>query len=415
MKQIVIKPIALILVFFTSCSYAGYFTDLEIKSELSGFGTLGAVYSDSENYGYRKDVSSGHGVFSGDLDLKTHSLLGLQLDTRLSDNVEFIAQAIVRDLQTPSFDRYLTLAFFRYDLSPHWSFSIGRTAPDLFLLTEFRDVDFSYHWATAPSEVYGIIPYRSLNGADVTYSTRIKNGTFKTKLFTGSSDAEIASNLLTETIKIDNVIGVSFSFEQFNWSLNANYSQVKIANEAKSNQFLSDKISQLPDFIWPNAAKTSQQLILNNESVRYASVSGQYLLNDWLFSAELAQINSPSPVIPKITSGYAGLSYQFNDHNFYGVLATTHSNSVVLDESGINVALASELIVATKEVFSFYASNQRTFSLGWRWDVNPTLATSLQWNNTHIDQDGGTLWIDRTIDSPAESVNTFMLNMSFIF
>ena len=418
MQQIIIKITAFILLFFSYFVWAEH-TDNSISPgtnvEFSGFGTLGAVYSDSNIYGYRKDVSSDEGVFSNAIDFKNNSLLGLHVDARLTDDIELVGQTIIRALTAPSFDRYITLAFLRYDASPHWSFRIGRTAPDLFMLTEFRDVDFSYTWATAPNEVYGVIPYRSIDGIDVTYTTRINNGTFQTKLFAGISDAEIASSTLTEVIKLNNFIGLSFSFDYLNWSINAKHSAATIANEALSSQTLINYWDQIPDFIWPDASAISEQLILKNKVVKYTSVSGQYLLNNWLLSAEMSRVDSKSRVIPKITSGYVGLSYQFNQHSFYGVFSTTHSDNFKLDDSAINFALVGELVNATNSVLNFYASNQSTFSLGWRCDINATIATSLQWNNTQIKDNGATLWINRSVDSPAESVNTLMFNLSFIF
>lgn len=94
----------------------------------------------------------------------------------------------------------------------NWSVRVGRTAPDIFLLTEYRDVDFSYVWATAPNEVYGIIPYRSIDGLDVTYQQRALGGVFKTKLFTGSNETEISASTIVEEIKVEDVIGISLSF-----------------------------------------------------------------------------------------------------------------------------------------------------------------------------------------------------------
>ena len=415
MKRIFIKLNALIFFFSTTFAFAGNSTDAAAKVKFSGFGTLGVVHSDSKIYGYRKDVSSDDGVFADEFDLKSNSLLGLQLNATLTDNIEFVGQTKIRDLQSPSLDRYITLAFLRYDLSPQWSFRAGRTAPDLFLLTEFRDVDFSYTWATAPNELYGILPFGSIDGFDATYTTRMKNGTFKAKLFTGVSDVQIASSILTEIIKLDDFIGVSLSFEQFNWFVNAKYSAARIDNEAISNQYLISHLNQIPEYIWPDVSKLIKQLKLNKKAVRYISASGQYQLNDWLFSAELSRIESASRVIPKITSGYVGLSYHLNSHHFYGLLAKTHSNNFELDDAAVNLALVLELFKATHDVMNFYATNQNTLSLGWRWDINDTVATTLQWNNTRIDKKGGTLWINQSIDSPAETVNTLMFNWSFIF
>ncbi|MDP2560673.1 porin [Psychrobium sp. 1_MG-2023] len=383
--------------------------------KFSGFGTLGVIYSDSDLYGYRKDVGSQDGAFSGSLDFKTDSLLGLQVDAAISDDIDFIGQTILKEVTKPSFDRFLTLAFIRYQASPQWTFRIGRTAPDLFLLTEFRDVDFAYTWATPPNEVYGIIPYRSIDGADVTYTHRLNNGTLKTKLFTGMADAEISSKSVTETIKIKDVLGLSLSYDKFNWALNANFSQVTFANEANSNKAIATQVALMPEFIWPNSIATSEELLIKGAKSNYASVSGRYDWDNWRFTAEFSRIDAKVKLIPTISSMYAGLTYQHDEHSFFMLYSSTSSNAFDISDDNVNIALIPELYMAFTDAVNFYASNQDTSSIGWRWNLSNNIASTLQFNVTNINEHGGTLWVKKAQDSSAETVHTTMFNVSFVF
>jgi len=385
------------------------------KLQFSGFATLGAVVSDSDHHGYRKNVGSDGAVYSGEVDFKQHSLLGLQADWSISSNFDAVYQGVLRDLPEPSFDRYTTLAFLRYEVNTNWSVRLGRTAPDLFLLTEYRDVDFSYIWATAPNEVYGIIPYRSIDGLDVTYQQRGLGGVFKTKFFTGASETEISASSVVEKIKIEDIIGIALSFDHFNWIVHAKHTQVTIANEPQSNAFVIDSISQVPDFLWPNSQVFSESLQMIEEDVEYSSVSGQYQLKNWLASAELSRINSASEVIPKIISGYAALSYQLDAHQFYGIYAFTDSKIYVFDQPGVNEVVLEELVHGITGLMNFYSANQQTISLGWRWDITNVLASSLQWNYTKIEESGSVLWPNSTDHNEAEEINTFLLTLSMVF
>ena len=385
--------------------------------QFSAFATLGAVYSDSDHHGYRKSVGSNDAVYSGEIDFKQHTLLGLQIDWSISPNFDAVYQGVLRDLPEASLDKLTTLAFLRYDVNSNWSFRLGRTAPDLFLLTEYRDVDFSYIWATAPNEVYGIIPYRSIDGIDVTYSRRALGGVFKTKLFAGESDADIATSSVVIGVKIEDIIGISLSFDHFNWIVHAKRSQVQIANELRSNALLAATINEIPDFLWPNSQKFVLSLLMKGQEIDYSSLNGQYLWGNWLASAEMSLIKSASMVIPKITSGYAALSYQFNNaHQFYGIYALTESNNYVFDEPGVNQQVLEEVIHATSDLFNFYAPNQDTISLGWRWDITSYMASSLQWNYTSLKAAGSTLWLNKPNQHDvAENVNTFLLNLTMVY
>jgi hypothetical protein len=397
---------------------ASYVTANETESDklqISGFATLGALVSDSDHHGYRKSVGSDGAVYSDKIDFKQHSLLGLQADWAISSNLDAVYQGVLRDLPDPSLDRYTTLAFLRYEINMNWNVRVGRTAPDLFLLTEYRDVDFSYAWATVPNEVYGIIPYRSIDGVDVNYSQRALGGIFKAKLFTGSSEADISSSSSVEQIKIENIVGLSLSFDYFNWLVQVNHSEVTIDNEPQSSAVIIEGISQVPDFLWPNSQAFAQSLLMTGEKVHYSSFSGQYQWKNWLASAEVSQINSKSDVIPKIISGYFALSYQVNAHQFYSIYALTDSKNYVFDEPGVNEVVLEELIHGTTDLMNFYAPNQQTISLGWRWDITNYMASSLQWNYTKLDEAGSTLWIDTSDHSEAENINTVLLSLSMVF
>jgi len=411
----VLLPLFLsICLFFASQVKAN---DLEKdKLQFRGFATLGMVYSDSDLYGYRKGVSSDGAVSSGDFDFKQHSLLGLQADWSISPKFDAVYQGVFRDLPESSFDRYTTLAFLRYEVDTHWSIRVGRTAPDIFLLTEYRDVDFSYIWATAPNEVYGIVPYRSIDGIDVTYSQRGLGGFFTSKLFTGSSEGEISDSSILETIKIKNITGIVLSFDHFNWIVHAKHSKVTIDNEPKSNAFLANSINQVPDFLWPNSSEFAQSILMSGEDVNYSSISGQYQWQRWLASAEWSQIKSKSAVLPKITSAYAALSYEVDAHQFYSIYAFTESSTYVFDEAGVNEAALRELIYGINEAMNFYSPDQKTVSLGWRYDISSNMAASFQWNYTKLDKSGTTLWLSKP-DQPktSENINTFFLTLSVVF
>ena len=386
------------------------------KLQFSGFATVGAVYSDSDHHGYRKNVGSDEAVYSGEVDFMQHSLLGLQVDWSISSSFDVVYQGVLRDLPEPSLDRYTTLAFLRYEVNAQWSVRLGRTAPDLFLLTEYRDVDFSYTWATAPNEVYGIIPFKSIDGIDVTYNQRGLGGVFKAKLFTGSSEAEISGSSFVEEVKIEDLVGISLSFDHLNWIVQTKHSQVNIVNEPQSNVLLSESISQLPDFLWPNSQTFAQSILMTGQKVNYSSLSGQYQWENWLASTELSQISSKSEVIPKITSGYAALSYQINAHQFYSIYSFTESNTYVFDEPGVNEAALEELVHGTTELMNFYAVNQQTISLGWRWDITNYIASTLQWNYVKLDELGSTLWLNKSDQhNIQEKVNTFILSINMVF
>lgn len=387
----------------------------EEKFKFSGFGTLGLAISDSDTHGYRRDVRSDVGVFSGDIDFKNNSLLGLQLDAQLTERLDFSSQIILRDLPKSTFNRYLTQAFFRFNASPNWSFRAGRMAPDLFLMTEYRDIGFSYPWAAPPSEVYGIVPNRHFDGVDATYSTKMANGTLSTKLFTGKTEGDVSTTETLEKISLDNIQGVSVTYDNFNWSIQAKISRAQIAQEIQGTQLISQQLLLLPDFIWPNASSFNEKLKFEDERLYYASVNGRYAVNNWTFNGELARVDSDSFVIPKINSGYVGVAYIMGSHQVFTSLAFTNADNFSFNEPNVNVELIPELIAAIDSTLNFYSTNQETLAVGWRWDVTSNMATTIQLNRTKVDAKGSTLWWTPDYDLSEETINALLLNVSFVF
>ncbi len=381
--------------------------------EWSSFGTLGITVSDSERYGYRKDISVDEGVYSGDIDWKNNSLLGIQFEASIADNFDFVSQAVLRDMADPSLDKYFTLAFIRYTPSANWTIRVGRTSPDIFLITEYRDINIAYSWASVPNEIYGLIPYRHIDGADITYTTRIAGSTFSSKFFTGVSEADITYTDTPELVKVEDVYGVSLTLDHTDWILQAKYTQTKFPNETESNQYIIDQIKSLPDYIWPNPEQFIEDMSVKGKKITYSSINGQAYLNNFIFTSEFAQISSDTITLSKLRNAYVSAAYQHNKYTFYSILAQTNSDNFHFNQTNVNQALIPELVYGIEGALNYYSSNQHTFSLGMRWDLNAKVAAYLQWNNTLIDEQGDTLWLNNSNQSPSERVNTYMFNVSF--
>lgn len=390
--------------------------------KMSAFGTLGLTFSDSEQYGYRKDISYDKGVYAGDVNLLNNSLLGLQFDVSLNQELDFVGQAVLRDMPISSFDRYVTLAFLRYSPTVDWTFRIGRMAPDIFLISEYRDIDIAYTWATPPSEIYGIVPYRHIDGADASYLLRMGPGMLTSTLFFGTSEGEVTSGHSgasdsaighIDTVELDRVFGFSFTYDLIDWSIRAKYTRSTIGTESAGNQLLASYITAVPAEIWPDASTYANSLLLEGERVAYASLSTQGYINNWILSAELAHIRSTSIQIPRIYSGYISAAYQMDEYRIFGVYSTTTSDLYQFDEPGVAVEHIPELISVIEQSVNFYTPNQDTFSLGLRWDIDTNIAATVQWNHTQIGYGGSALWISENNLGEAQTVNMVFASVSF--
>jgi len=402
------KPVIILLILSSACCAAND------NIQFSAFGTIGLVVSDSDRLGYRRDVSYDKDVLADEVDLLNHSLLGLQVDASLTSDLDFVGQVVLRDVAVSKLQQYLTLSFLRYSPTANWQISAGRTAPDIFLHSSYRDVGVAYTWAVPPNEIYSILPFRTIDGFDITYSTPLYEGSLQAKFFTGKADSFVSSIVGPIPISVNNIYGLTVNYSGIDWSFQAQHTQVSIADESEDNQLLINAIAQLPDFIWPGAAQYSESLIVEGKSSVYNSISAQRYIGRYLLNAELSHISSnDSDLIPTIISGYASVAYLRREHAFYGVYSFTDTDPYFFNEPGVQQALIPEILVGVHAVNSFYTSSQQTLSLGWRWDISPNVASSLQWNHSHIDDMGGTLWLNSTDDLSAQTINVLMFSLSF--
>ena len=224
---------------------------------VSGFGTIGVVTTDSDELGYRADFSKTGSVFKNDFDFAESTNLGIQFDIIATNEIDIVVQAIYRDQQELNLKSALNLAFIRYSPNANWSFRFGRTAYDLFLLTEYRDIGYAYTWAHVPSEIYGILPHRYLDGVDLTYSKPLGDLTFSAKLFYGKNEFAVTafSSPDAPPFRFDNIVGLALDFQSINWDIAVNHTQLKF--DSKAIKPLIAGLTQLnalvPNFsvIWP--------------------------------------------------------------------------------------------------------------------------------------------------------------------
>jgi hypothetical protein len=137
------------------------FPALAVEYTWSGFGTIGWAQSD-QPYKYQRFIDD-HGS------LKRDSILGVQLDARLSQQWSATIQAklAAADHSDSSLEASLAWAFVSWRPSDDWLIRVGKIRLPLMLNTENNDVGATFDFARLPQEVYSISPLTDLVGLGV--------------------------------------------------------------------------------------------------------------------------------------------------------------------------------------------------------------------------------------------------------
>lgn len=152
---------------------------------LSGFGTFGAVVTDSDQGEFGKDRQPGGADKDPEYWVDTN--LGVQATVRanrwLSGTVQLLAAR--RDHRTPRIDA--EWAFIKVQPIDNLSIRVGRTTMPTFLVSDFRNVGYANTWLRAPNEVYALAAFRRLEGADVSYRLNLGSSSLTAQVLGGES------------------------------------------------------------------------------------------------------------------------------------------------------------------------------------------------------------------------------------
>jgi hypothetical protein len=385
---------------------------------VSGFGTLGYAYSSQARLGFLRDIGQ-----NGGRPWLTDSMLGLQLAFQANSQLELISQLIARDQIKNAPAKALKWAFVGYRPGANWQLRMGRLGIDPYLQSDTRNVGYASPWVRPPVEFYGYIFFDSMDGADATYSQNFDGVHVETKLQWGQVNADYAVAGVISNYKGDDYVLLSLNTEAGPWRTRLGYSQLKNATESQLSlvpalDAVANSAARFSPEMAADAIRLRGALSFQDVITRRLSAGLVYDNGIWLAQSEVSYmwcgcIQPPSNKL----SAYVFAGRRFEALMPYAMFASTRTKAVssTTDWSALGPA-AVQL-----QTYSLFAANralsqQRTYSLGTRWDFNNHAALKVQWDYTTIDAGGAAMW--RTPPPGAgskEYANTLSMVLDFIF
>lgn len=398
------------------CAFASADSDLiPSRFKLSGFGTLGVVSGGSEELGFQRDWSRGNNpVFDGDWSLKQDSLLGLQLDARLTTNLKGAVQIVARDRVDNSLGNSVEWAFLGYQLSPNTTIRGGRMGVDLFMLSEYRNVGFSYLWARPPVEFYGPIAFDNFDGIDIKHTIPMWDGDLSLKAFGGASN----NNTMTgpagkSSLDLVPIYGVSALWEKDAWLARMSFASGELESSDAALQPLLSYLTLASMTGWPEASSISEDLELSGNSTYYYTIGAAYDNAPWQVQSEISFVDSEYDFFLPTINTYLSVARLIGPTTLYclaGLAKSTEGPGTIDTAPSQWTALQSE-IQAIKESRKL---DQKSLSLGIRWDIRYDLALKVQWDH-HWVKYGSSLWYQQTETEEDRTLDTLSFNLNFVF
>jgi hypothetical protein len=387
-----------------------------------GFGTVGLSYVDKpEHWAFARTFN--HRRSTADLRTDVDSVIGIQLNYQASAQLEFVAQAAASrlDPDAPAGD-FLDLAFIGWHPDPEWSMRLGRVNLDAYLISDHRDVGFTYQPVRPPLEYYARMP-TSLDGGDIARTWTVGDVQWQAKLFAGAT----ANGPGDTRLKLWPVTGVVASRESDGLLLRISAVHGRTRNDIAVLKPLLLGLEQMQALPVPGVAAAATDmhaaLATGGMHTNYVAAALGYDRHDWLVTAEVNRsVVEHKPSI-SFTSGYVTVGRRF------GAISASLTRSLVHRDSAPFVApdwqsalapidpgmaqQAQQLADGAARAINTTAAHQATTSLGMRWDVAARLALKAQWDHVDSRRDGSGLWLQA--DGRPTRANVFTVAADFVF
>jgi hypothetical protein len=332
----------------------------------------------------------------------------------------------------------LQWAFISYRPLPDLALNVGRRSQDVFLLADYRDVGFAYPWVRPNVEVYSVLPLYSVDGADVTWTRQAGNIKWSSRTSYGftSYTAPTPVKDLSVKVRFSDVFSETLSGECSGLTVKLSY-QVLHLTRSSVPQFdqLIDILRQIQPLLSPTQAGLDQEYIdlltVNHAFLRYLGVGAMYDRDKWLVYSEVSRINGELAAANG-WHGYSSVGYRIGTVTPFVMIArslpkqgiTPSPNDWATSLTPTYGSAVASLIQsgAAQAIQSYDLSrmDQRSVSLGMRWDFAAQTALKLQWDYFHVYDTGWGLWGNNApagaaVPSDADYANVFSATLDFLF
>jgi hypothetical protein len=365
----------------------------------SGYGTLGYSHENERNLEFVRDLSQEAGSGrSGSW--QTDSRLGLQAGYRINPQTDAVAQLVIRDKTDPTLGNSIEWAYLSHRPLPELNLRVGRVGIDVFLLSDYRNLGYAQTTVRPNWDYYGFMPIYALDGLDASYTLSTDNARWNFKTQVGHVETAIpmlgGNNYHFVT---DNFFDFSVVREAGPWRLKGGYASMTLANEAPLAA-LTQPLAAVAGSGIPGISSEATNLLsglrFKDGRISYLTVGASYDDGLWQAQGEISRVNGNRQVYVLGTAAYLNVGRRFERFTPYvgmsafrprdaAVVATSDWSTVLGNDGAVLQAMA---IGATNLV----RINQRTVSLGVRWDFHPQAGFKLQFDRIRILKNGNGLW-----------------------
>lgn len=366
----------------------------DVGLTLTGFGTLGLARSSDDSAEFVRDLSQSHGL-QEEWRFETDSLLGIQANLTLGQDVAAVIQAVSRDNPYESFAPDVTWAFLRYDPSPDWTIRAGRLGTEFYMLADSRMVGYTYLTVRPPVDYYGSLPFDFIDGLDVALVHPLAGGLLETKVFAGVSRQTSPWDDLQYSLSGTLLVGGYLDFRDGPWQIRLGHIGVRFEHDLPVEDFYR----ALPE-------ETANELRLAGHWTGFTSLGLVYDASPFQAQFMLSRTTNEQATLEDTWAGYLIASYRLGDVTpFLGLSAAKSERK-----------RPSHPIPGYTDAYQAnFGNDQKTFFVGGRWDFMPNLCLKAQVDLVRGTSDSRFLYRWETPGNWDGTMTVFSLALDFVF
>lgn len=390
--------------------------DLGRNWSVKGFGTFGVSGTDTDQLEFRRDTSQASGVTrSAGIDID--SRLGLQLDVDLTESLHTTVQWVARQHPGDFFEQNLDWAFLRWRPSADLDLRVGRLGFDVFMLSDYRNVGYAYPWVRPPHEFYGGLPVYHFDGADIAHRFQVGEGQLTLKGFGGYAYYQVPGPFSTLFDAASALGGASAVYESGSWRARIGYVYTVNLRDPPFGPLSSALDNPTVNALWPGASGLKDDFKVKNAAVQFSSIGLAYDDGEWLGQIEGAYIDSEVNLYPSVANGYFSIGRRLGSFTPYVLLgiAETLNDTVDVPPLLLPVPQLQAFRSAVDQTLNGNGVDEKSISLGLRWDVYENVAVKAQWSHYWLGQNGAQLWVEPASGPTPDQVNVWSVGVDFMF
>lgn len=429
-------PLALAAL-LTCLSAHADFTSEDGRARLSGFGTVGAARTNSDDALFNYPGQGG-GV-DKQIGLEPDTKVGVQGSYKFTNSISGTAQILTKYRASGQYQPEFEWAFAKWQATPGLALRAGRIGAPFFMVSDFRDVGYANTAVRPPLDVYGQVPVSSIDGGDASYQTNLGSATVTGTLWGGYSRNEYASALNNTTggvtsavdpvtVKIKAQLGLNLQAEfDGGFAFRIGHSKGDLSIDSTTNQTLTTALAGvLAGGLGPGpqalARQTLDAIATNNTNATFTGIGFSMDRDNVVLASEYTMRRIKKGTVADTTGWYVLGGYRVGSVLPYVVVSKLKVDDTNTSLPAGYAGLGAAGTAAAGALTTQYVA-QRTTGVGVRWDALRSAAVKLQFDRVSKPANSNGLFLvanPSTANSAdfranKKNINVISLAVDFVF